>query len=123
MVVRDTIAVIFDFDDTLGQNTTNLLLREELGMEDTELEHFWNVEVARLVRKGWDLPLAYIHLILSRIKRSSLSTTNDDLRQLGRQVKLYPGVLALFRRLRYFVRDRKQFREAHVKGKLFVVHG
>jgi len=117
----DTIAIVSDFDDTLGDDTTELFLKEKLGMNETDIQEFWNALVGRLVKKGWDPPLAYIDLILRRVQKQGLKITNADLRDLGKKVKLYPGVLDLCQRLRDFVTTRKELEEAHVRVEFYVI--
>jgi 2-hydroxy-3-keto-5-methylthiopentenyl-1-phosphate phosphatase len=117
------MAIICDFDDTLGDDTTNLFLKEMLGMDEDEIKNFWNKEVKRLVASGWDPPLAYIDLILSRLKNSKLNIGNKDLRDLGRKVHLYPGVQDLFSNLRSYVNSKREFREANVEIEFYVISG
>ena len=59
-MISNIIGIVCDFDDTLGDDTTNLFLKEILGMNDSDIDCFWNEDVAKLVKKGWDPPLAYI---------------------------------------------------------------
>jgi phosphoserine phosphatase len=119
----NVIAIILDFDDTLGEDTTNLFLREKLGMKKPEIEKFWNNEVALLVEKGWDPPLAYIDLILQRLRAKKLTVTNQDLRHMGKRVKLFPGVPDLFDRLHKFVANKSEFQEAHIGIEFYVISG
>jgi 2-hydroxy-3-keto-5-methylthiopentenyl-1-phosphate phosphatase len=117
----NTIAIICDFDDTLGDDTTNLLLKEKLGMNEQEISSFWNRDVGELVEQGWDPPLAYIHLILNRLEKSKLKLSNSDLRDLGKKVYLFPGVQDLFPRLTSYVDKSKEFVEAHVQIEFYVI--
>jgi len=123
MSVPNTIAIICDFDDTLGDDTTNLFLKEKLGMNEEGIKDFWNKDVKRLITKGWDPPLAYIDQILTRLKKRKLKVTNQDLRDLGEKVQLFPGVVDLFQRLRSFVNARKEFQEAHVQIEFYIITG
>jgi len=115
------IAVISDFDDTLSDDTTNLFLKEYLKMDENEIVNFWNKDARKLVTKGWDPPLAYIHLILAHLEKRKLCVTNQDLRDLGEKVHLFPGVPDLFQRLSSFVNTRKEFLEAHVQIEFFII--
>jgi phosphoserine phosphatase len=119
----NVIAIVFDFDDTLGEDTTNLFLKEKLGMGQLSIRNFWNKEVAPLVEKGWDPPLAYIDLILERLQTKRLTTTNRELREIGKRVKLFPGVPDLIDRLRKLVENKSQFREAHLEIEFYVISG
>ena len=105
----------------MGDDTTDLLLREKLGLNDEEIRGFWNKDVGRLVRQGWDPPLAYIHLILNHLEKSKLKLSNSDLRDLGKKARLFPGVQDLFPNLRSFVESSKEFLEAHVQIEFYVI--
>lgn len=121
--VPNVIAVICDFDDTLGEDTTNLFLKEILGMDENDIDLFWNKEVKSWVAKGWDPPLAYIDRILTRLKRNKLQVTNQDLRNLGKKVLLFPGVPDVFQRLNSFVNKREEFKEAYIQIEFYIISG
>lgn len=123
MVTPNIIAIICDFDDTLGDDTTNLFLKEKLKMDENDIDNFWNKDVRKLVKKGWDPPLAYIDRILTHLKNKNLKVTNQDLRDLGKKVRLFPGVPDLFQRLRSFVNKRKEFQEAHIEIEFYIITG
>ena len=121
--VSNTIAVICDFDDTLGEDTTNLFLQDILEMNELSINSFWNEEVAKLVAEGWDPPLAYIDRILALLEKKKLKITNEDLKRLGSKVCLFPGVADLIPRLEKFVSSRKEFKEAFVRIEFYVISG
>lgn len=123
MPVPNIVAIICDFDDTLGDDTTNLFLKEKLGMDENGIDNFWNKEVKKLVTKGWDPPLAYIDRVLTHLKKSKLKVTNQDLRNLGKKVHLFLGVPDIFQRLRSFVNKRKEFQEAHIQIEFYIITG
>ena len=116
------IAIVCDFDDTLGEDTTNLFLRNMLGMSASKIRFFWDTTVGKRVRDGWDPPLAYMTLILRELRKKNLAVTNEDLRELGGSVVLFPGVQDLVPRLRAFVRRRK-FKEANVSVEFYIISG
>lgn len=122
-LISNIIAIVCDFDDTLGEDTTNLFLKEILAMNDPEIECFWNEDVAKLVKKGWDPPLAYIDRILGLLDKKDLKIKNTDLRNLGQKVRLFPGVSDLFERLDAFVQSRKEFQEAFIQIEFYVISG
>ncbi|MGP8057016.1 MAG: hypothetical protein ACLP9K_05410 [Nitrososphaerales archaeon] len=116
------IAVICDFDDMLGEDTTNLFLKESLGMSRFEIKDFWDNRVGIRVKQGWDPPLAFMTLILRELKSKHLTVSNQDLRNLGDRVVLFPGVQNLFSRLREFINQSK-FREANVSIEFYIISG
>jgi phosphoserine phosphatase len=124
MPLASTIAVIFDFDDTLGEDTTTLLLKEILGMSDKQVSDFWNIEVDKLVKKGWDPPLAYLSLILKKARdEKGVKMNNHVLRELGRKVQLYPGVDTVFDRLRRYVESEDLLKQADTKLEFYIISG
>lgn len=96
----ETIAVIFDFDDTLVPDSTTKLLQEH-GMDPKE---FWRRDVKKLVLQGYDPSLAFLRLLLDNIGTDKKlgELRNDDLRDFGRRLSsdFYPGLSDLFRDLR-----------------------
>jgi hypothetical protein len=100
-----TIAVIFDFDDTLVPDSTTKLLATH-GIDPNE---FWGVQAKALIQKGFDPPLAYLRLLLERIGsgRELGEMTNDDLASFGATLDsdFFPGLPELFDDLRETVRE------------------
>lgn len=92
-------------------------------MDKNDIDNFWNRDVNKLVTKGWDPPLAYIDRILRRLKKSRLKVTNQDLRDLGKKVNLFPGVPDVFQRLRSFVNKRKELQEAYIQIEFYIITG
>jgi len=95
-----TIAVIFDFDDTLVPDSTTKLLAAH-GIDPDE---FWGVHAKSLIQKGFDPPLAYLKLLLERIGagRELGEMTNNDLAIFGATMDddFFPGLPELFHDLR-----------------------
>ncbi len=117
------IAVICDFDDTLGGDTTDLFLREVLGMRHSDIKYFWNVTVWNRIKAGWDPPLAYMSLILSLMRKNEIQISNAELKQLGSKAKLFPGVPEFFSKLRSYISADERFNVAKVSLEYFVVSG
>jgi len=123
MPISNTIALIFDFDDTLGNDTISLLLKEKLNMNPSQIKKFWNEDAFNKIKKGWDPPLAYIDVLLQHLKKKDLKIKNSDLRELGKKVILYPGVETLFQRLRSYVQTHKRLQEGHVRIEFYIISG
>ena len=78
---QNVIAVVFDFDDTLTDDSTTRLL-EHHGIDATD---FWKNKAAGLLSAGWDPTLAYLKLLLDEVgpgKRMG-QLTNADLRKFA----------------------------------------
>jgi hypothetical protein len=96
--VQDTIAVIFDFDDTLAPDTTSSFL-ESLGID---VKIFWSKVVQRRIDAGWDPVPAYLYEMIE-ISKSGVSQkriSREKLVQFGEKVKFYNGVTRIFSRLK-----------------------
>lgn len=94
-----TIAVIFDFDDTLVPDSTSQFL-ESRGVD---VKWFWNESVKEYIQQGFEPSLAYLNRILDHAGEGKLlgPVTNADLRNFGKTVEstFYPGFAAMFKEL------------------------
>lgn len=92
---RDTLALVFDCDDTLIPDTSSLLLRSK----SVDPDAHWR-SVADLVKAGFEPSHAYLHSILSLIGEGEPlgPLTNDDLSRFGATLEgdLYPGLPTFF---------------------------
>ena len=114
----NTLALIFDFDDTLLPDSTTELLREK-GIAP---EQFWTKDAKKLVSSGYDPTHAYLKLLLDRIGEGQPlgPLTNRDLRDFGVRLadKFYPGLDDLFSDLKETV---QQFRDLDIE--FYVISG
>jgi len=101
MAFKNTIAVIFDFDDTLTPDSTSqLLLKHKKTCKITPKE-FWKKQVDGLTKEGWDSGCAYLYLLLKYMEDGKMPRyTNEQLRKFGASLKPYPGLKSLFGDLR-----------------------
>ena len=99
---QNIIAVVFDFDDTLTDDSTTKLL-EAHGIATTD---FWQNQMKRLVDAGWDSPMAYLQLILNRVGEGKPfgNLTNQGLHKFGAKLKLYAGLPGVFSDLHTAIR-------------------
>jgi hypothetical protein len=70
---QNVIALVFDFDDTLTDDSTTKLL-EAHGIDTRE---FWGTRAANLVAAGWDPALAYLNLILDETAQDARWPTSQ----------------------------------------------
>ncbi len=96
--MHDTIAVVFDFDDTLAPDSTSSLLAT-LGVN---VKQFWAKQVNPLLDAGWDPIPAYLYklLELSRAGGAGMPITRARLIASGKATRLYDGATRVFDRLR-----------------------
>ena len=102
---QNVIALIFDFDDTLTDDSTTQLL-ETAGIDPRD---FWGRRVAALVKDGWDNALAYLNVLLEETApgRPLANLTNQKLLELGSSLSFYQGLPGLFDDLQAIVSEHK----------------
>ncbi len=93
--MHETIAVVFDFDDTLAPDSTSSFL-EQLGVD---VLSFWKSEVQTLIDDGWDPIPAYLYKMIERAN-SGLEITQTALRLWGKKIKPFTGATRMFDRVR-----------------------
>jgi hypothetical protein len=98
LAVQDTIAIVFDFDDTLAPDTTSSFL-ESLGID---VKDFWSKRVQGRIDDGWDPVPAYLYEMIEVSKSGDPEKliTKDKLHQFGGELKFYNGVTRIFSRLK-----------------------
>lgn len=96
--MQDTIAVVFDFDDTLAPDTTSSFL-ESLGID---VKEFWGKRVQSKIEAGWDPVPAYLYEMIevSNCGNPQRLITKEKLHQYGGKLKFYNGVTRIFSRLK-----------------------
>lgn len=101
--MHETIAVVFDFDDTLAPDSTSGYL-VQAGIVD--LASFWKVDVASLTDDDWDPVPAYLYRMIEASQTGRVPRiTKESLGHWGRRLPLHDGVGDLFSRLRKVAKD------------------
>lgn len=115
---QNTIAVVFDFDDTLTDDSTTRLL-ESRGIK---AQDFWQNRMMQRVREGWDPTLAYLTWITENCGPSKPlgRLSNQDLFEFGKTLKPYPGLPSLFQDLRKLT---EQHPLSHPSIEFYVISG
>lgn len=93
---HNRLAVVFDFDLTLGEGSIDVLL-DKL---DVDPENFRKERIAPLDDDGWDHSLARFKALIDLSEEKDGAITEGLLREVGRDTPLYPGVEDAFDRLR-----------------------
>lgn len=125
------IAIIFDFDDTLAEDSTAALINTFAGPppepnpKKKSAAQFFYDEASDLVSKGWDPPVAYLTLLCDKIRRGDLPPiTRQDLQRVGREhVVIYDGVREFLRELREKFQADTEIRKAKLALEFYIVSG
>ena len=112
------IAIVFDFDETLGPDTISLFLKSQ----GINLSKFWS-EIDEMVKDGWDPPLAYMTRMLDLSKDGKLDLSRKNLAKIGKQVKLFPGLPNAIRELKEFVTRDPNLKSDHITLEFYVISG
>lgn len=94
------IAVVFDFDDTLGSDTFDDAVKS-FGLD---VASFRKERVEPLIREGWDGVAARFYSLIQE-SRQREKLTQARLASLGEKLQMFEGVEAMFSRLRQNARD------------------
>ncbi len=112
------IAIVFDFDETLGPDTISFFLEQQ----KIKPAGFWR-GVNSMVSDGWDPPLAYMHIMLGLSQSGKLDISRKALSKAGRSLKLFPGLPSAFLELQNFVRTNTQLKQARVTLEFYIISG
>jgi len=100
--MQERIAVVFDFDDTLGPDSTTGFLKYA-GLKD--IDSFWQ-EVGTLMADDWDPVPAYLnHMVTASQDGRIKPITQQSLRRWGESLPFFDGVSDVFAHLRKVVKD------------------
>lgn len=93
---HNRIAVVFDWDETLGPNSFDFLL------ESSRIDpaRFRQNRVRPLAESGWDVTLAEMYCLIAESRSRDDRLTRDDFRRIGRRLQTYRGVPQMFGTIR-----------------------
>lgn len=135
------VAVIFDFDDTLAEDSTAALVNhyktpELIDQYSEQLAKYYDNkpekvaqcfydEAAELVSTGWDPPLAYMSLLVEKIRNGLLPRiSQEDLCRFGRDnVNLYPGVEEFLLELKQRFSDEPLIKSEKLSLDCYIISG
>lgn len=117
-MAESVIAVVFDFDETLGPDTISFFLQQQ----KINPAKFWE-EINEMTKDGWDPPLAYMHKMLEMQKEGKIDISKKALSATGKKLKLFPGLPNAFVELRDFVRKNSDLKQARISLEFYVISG
>ncbi len=112
------IALVCDFDETLGPDTISFLLEQQ----HISYDEFWS-QVYAMVKDSWDPPLAYMHLLLDYAKKGKIDLSQKALLRLGKLLPLFPGLPKSFTELKEYVRKEASLKDARVQLEFYIISG
>ena len=90
--MSNTIALVFDFDDTLAPDSTSNFLSSR----GVDVKNFWSVEVQTLMDSGWDPVPAYMYKMIEKSREGTKPYTQEDFTSFAKILKFHEGVTRLF---------------------------
>ncbi|WP_435628179.1 hypothetical protein [Candidatus Ferrigenium straubiae] len=99
--MQETIAVVFDFDDTLAPDTTSGYLQHH----GVDAQNFWINEVNPLYGEDWDPVPAYLHKMLAAANAKQIPLNKQTLSEWGKNAPLHAGTDSIFARLKRTVEE------------------
>jgi 2-hydroxy-3-keto-5-methylthiopentenyl-1-phosphate phosphatase len=114
-MVQPNIAIICDFDGTLGPDMISFLLKKS-GIEP---EEFWALITKMVEEEGWDPAQAYMHKLLKKVP----TLTRERLREIGSELPLYPGIPNVFPELKEFVRTNRDLKSIPINLHFYIISG
>jgi hypothetical protein len=117
-MVEPVIALIFDFDETLGPDTISFFLKEQ----GIDVGKFWQ-EVKEMVEDSWDPPLAYMDLMLRLSKTGKLDISEKALTIAGQKLALFPGLPEAFKELKEYSKVNEELKDTKVSLEFYVISG
>jgi phosphoserine phosphatase len=114
---QNIVAIIFDFDDTLTDDSTTQLLTEH----GIDAKAFWR-ECGEMVSAGWDPTLAYTKRLLDYVGpgKPLKKLSNAGLREFGAKLRFYPGIPQIFKELRAIAQEHAL---THPAVEFYVISG
>lgn len=99
-----TIAIAYDFDDTLAKgNIQENSFIPEVGLSK---ENFWT-EVQKITKEGeMDQILAYMYLLIKKAKENGVSCKKEEIEKHGKSVKYFTGVEEYFNRVNGYAKGK-----------------
>lgn len=97
---HNRIAIVFDWDETLGPNSFDYLLESY----DLDPARFRRRRVQPLAKSGWDITLAEMYCLIAESRGREDRLTRDHFQRVGRKLQTYRGVRQMFGRIRRHAR-------------------
>ena len=112
------IAIVFDFDETLIPDDSFKILLKDCQID---VDSLINTRIQPLIDDGWDKYLARAYCLIkeSQSREEGERITKSKLSELGKKLKLYDGVTAIFDRFQ----QRAKAIDAAIELEFYLISG
>ncbi|HBB05151.1 MAG TPA: phosphoserine phosphatase [Firmicutes bacterium] len=94
---KPILAILYDFDSTLAiSDMQNFSFIPSLGLTP---EEFWKKTTGFSAKTGMERTLAYLYVMIKACEEKGIKMTSDYLKEMGKNIKFFPGVLDWFKRV------------------------
>lgn len=94
---KPILAILYDFDSTLAiSDMQNFSFIPSLGLTPAE---FWEKTTDFSAKTGMERTLAYLYVMIKSCEEKGIKMTSDYLKEMGKNIKFFPGVLDWFKRV------------------------
>ncbi len=94
---KPILAILYDFDSTLAiSDMQNFSFIPSLGLTP---EEFWKKTTDFSAKTGMERTLAYLYVMIKACEEKGIKMTSDYLKEMGKNIKFFPGVLDWFKRV------------------------
>lgn len=98
------VAILYDFDKTLAvDDMQNFTFIPNLGMTPAD---FWGATDELAKNTGMEKILSYMYMMIEQAKEKGIKLTKEYLNKLGKDVKLFDGVTAWFKRINAYAEEQ-----------------
>mgnify|MGYP003295019759 CR=1 FL=1 len=96
-MAKPILAIMYDFDKTLS--TTDMQNYAFIPRLELTPDEFWGKTGEFSSKEGVERILSYMYVMISEAKKKGIKITKEFLRECGKDIKFYPGVLTWFKRI------------------------
>lgn len=100
----EKIAIVFDFDNTLTEDSTSKYLREQ----KIDPLDFWENSVQNLINQKWDITVAYMYGLIEEHKKNQNFLSITSLKEFSKKLSFFPGVEQFFGHIKNYVGEQSE---------------
>ena len=124
LYTQNVIACIWDFDKTLIPEYMQSPLFKRYGVDESEFWMETNALVDEYHKRGYRLSgeIGYLNHLLTYVLSGKMSGLNNKiLKEIGKEIKFYPGLPDFFEESKMWVSERPEFIKQDIKLEHYIV--